>query len=616
MVGYPGDVFTWPDQVAFDRDAVVWYHRNNNDDLVYDKDVRTQGLEKVKDRIPNPLKDLTFGGLLAGDEMQPAGTATGRYIDTDFSAWRLRSRSPRKSHRLTVSLHTAQTPTVEAWRDELAKLAAAAGPGRDEAWKKHQTWWRRFWQRSAIFINPQAGEKDVGWQVGRNYQLFRYMLGCNAYGEYPTKFNGSLFTFDPGLMGGNYGRKETPDYRMWGGGSFTAQNQRLVYWPMLKSGDFDMMIPQFEFYRRALPAAEARTRVYWGHEGCSFTEQIEQFGLPIGSHYGWPGSRIRRRRRPDDFEPGVQVNTSCRYEFVHQLDFAFMILQYHRSSGKDIAAFMPFIDSSVTFFDRHYQFRARQRTGKPLDDAGHLVIYPSTGAETYVGARNPTDAIAGLKAVLSRLVELPERYVPATKRRQYKAMLGRVPPLPMTTKQGRRVIAPAESWERYQCGELTMLYPVFPFELYGIGRPDLPLAVDTWQTAPSSRREKDFICWAPGNIMTARLGLTAEAKDYAIKKFTCKSRRFGAFFEVTDYDQIPDVDHGGTGMIGLQDMLLQPVGKKLHLLPSWPPDWDVDFKLHAPRQTTVEAKVRGGKVQQLTVTPPARRNDVILPAGK
>ena len=38
----------------------------------------------------------------------------------------------------------------------------------------------------------------------------------------------------------------------------TAQNQRLVYWPMLKSGDFDMMPSQFDFYNRMLKKAELR----------------------------------------------------------------------------------------------------------------------------------------------------------------------------------------------------------------------------------------------------------------------------------------------------------------------------------------------------------------------
>ena len=65
------------------------------------------------------------------------------------------------------------------------------------------------------------------------------MLGCNAYSQWPTKFNGGLFTFDPMYV---YQIMEfTPDFRKWGGGTMTAQNQRLVYWPMLKSGDFDLM---------------------------------------------------------------------------------------------------------------------------------------------------------------------------------------------------------------------------------------------------------------------------------------------------------------------------------------------------------------------------------------
>jgi hypothetical protein len=207
---------------------------------------------------------------MSGDGMVPSGTSTGRYVDTDFKTWKLRSTKPAKVHELKVFLHTAQSPSIDDWKKELNNLASAAEPSRAQAFKKNLNWWSKFWDRSHIMLNPdKPGQNDKVWQIGRNYQLFRYMLGCNAYGEYPSKFNGSLFTTDPGFMGGKYGKGETPDFRAWGGGSFTAQNQRLVYWPMLKSGDFDMMGSQFDFYRRALSNAEIRTKVYWGHEGCS-----------------------------------------------------------------------------------------------------------------------------------------------------------------------------------------------------------------------------------------------------------------------------------------------------------------------------------------------------------
>jgi hypothetical protein len=621
MVGYPGKVQTYPDHVEFNEDGVLWYHRNNNDDLVFDKDVHGQGLDEVRDQLWNPLKDLTFGGLMSGDGMVPSGTSTGRYVDTDFKTWKLRSTKPAKVHELKVFLHTAQSPSTDDWRKELNKLASATEPSGAQAFKKNLNWWNKFWDRSHIMLNPdKPDQNDKVWQIGRNYQLFRYMLGCNAYGEYPSKFNGSLFTTDPGFMGGKYGKGETPDFRAWGGGSFTAQNQRLVYWPMLKSGDFDMMGTQFDFYRRALGAAEIRTKVYWGHEGCSFTEQIEQFGLPIGSHYGWTGSPIKRRNRPADFEFGVQVNTSCRYEFVHQLDFAYMILEYFRFSGKDISSYMPFIESAVTFYDQHYQFRCRQLTGKPLDESGHLVIYPSTGGESYVGARNPADSIAGLKAVLSRMLELPERYAPPEKKRQWRAMLKRVPSLPLREINGRSILSPAVSWTRYQCGEITQLYSVFPFGLYGIGKPDLQLAIDTWgyddllgdreQDEDLRKGPKSHFCWYQGNIFTARLGLTDEAKDYAIKRFTHPSRRYPTFWINPGFDQEPDVDHGGAGMIGLQEMLMQTDGAKIYLFGAWPKAWDVDFKLHAPHQTVVEGLWQDGELKNLKVTPEQRGKDV------
>jgi hypothetical protein len=65
-------------------------------------------------------------------------------------------------------------------------------------------------------------------------------------------------------------------------------------------------------------------------------------------------------------------------------------------------------------------------------------------------------------------------------------------------------------------------------------------------------------------------------------------------------------------MIGLQEMLMQADGKSIYLLPAWPKDWDVHFKLHAPHQTIVEATVKGGKITEMKVTPEARKRDVII----
>ncbi|MNB81312.1 hypothetical protein D3C81_186180 [compost metagenome] len=144
---------------------------------------------------------------------------------------------------------------------ETTECACHAAEEDQTAFGLAVSWWSAFWERSYIDINTTATEEDVGFQLARNYALFRYMLGCNAYGDYPTKFNGGLFTTDACYSVSANHEGKAPDFRAWGGGNFTAQNQRLVYWPMLKSGDFDMMMPQFEFYNRLLKNAELRTLV-------------------------------------------------------------------------------------------------------------------------------------------------------------------------------------------------------------------------------------------------------------------------------------------------------------------------------------------------------------------
>ena len=611
LVGYPGKVTMYPDHVEFHDGGVLWYHRNRGGDLVFDKEIVQQGLESVKERIPNPLRNRTFGGIVRGDGFAPAGTSGGCYAETDYRAWRLKSDSPRKKHRLAVYLHTVQTETVEDWQCGLEDLVRQAAAEPRCAWQKNLAWWDGYWKRSHVYINSRNEDSnDLPGQAGRNFQLFRYLLACNAYGCWPTKFNGSFFTYDPAFVGNKRSVKtETPDYRTWGGGSFTAQNQRLVYWPFLKNGDFDMMGPQFRFYLRALPAAELRTNVYWGHEGASFTEQLENFGLPAGSIYGWLGAESKWGRREPGTPVGVQ-SLGCVYQFGHQLDFSFMMLEYYRFTGEDISRYLPFIESSVRFFDEHYQYRLKKKTGKPLDENGHLVIYPSRACETYVNARNPADVIAGLNAVLSRLLELPNSMVSCEKKEQYRDMLKRVPPLPVKEKDGKPYLAGADSWERFAVGEIPQLYAVFPYGLYGVGLPDLELALFTWNdTLNDKRQKKAKEPWYQGGIFAARMGLEEYAAEVALFKIVDSGLRFPAFRDTDDW--CPDHNWMAVGMLGLQEMLMQTPGRKIYLFPAWPKDWNVDFKLHAPHQTTVECTYRDGRIERLEVTPKSRAADVV-----
>lgn len=590
-----------PDSVRYENNGVLFYHRNR-DSTVFDAIVAQQKLENVKSKLWNPLKNQTYGGWMAGSGLvADCATLDGKYADTPFSGFGLKSKAPSRRIHLSVYLHTDQQNDISVWKKGLLEVIAQSKQAERTARLKTLDWWKQYWQRSYIALN--VSKKDSAspvWQVGRNYQLFRYMLGCNAFGTYPTKFNGGLFTYDPVFVDTSY--HFTADHRNWGGGTFTAQNQRLVYWPMLKSGDFEMMTPQFEFYQRILGNAETRTRYYWGHEGASFTEQIENFGLPNYAEYG--------SRRPDGYDPGLEYNKWLEYLWDTSLEFCLMILEQERFAGSDISTYLPLIESCVVFFDEHYQYLAAKRSAAKLDQNGHLVLFPGSAAETYKMAYNSVTTVAGLKTVLERMLMLPSRYGTEAQRTRWKGILGRIPPLSFREMQGHRTIAPAQVWERIQNTEIPQLYPVFPYGIYGIGMPDLETAINTWKYDTEAIKNRNHTSWHQDNIFCARLGLTDEAAALTIKKLQDAARRFPAFWG-PGHDWVPDHNWGGSGMIGLQEMLMETVGDSIFILPSWPADWDVQFKLHAPLNTVVEGEWKGGKMMYLKVTPESRKDDVI-----
>ncbi|GGF23779.1 hypothetical protein GCM10011339_09850 [Echinicola rosea] len=595
-----GEVITYQDSIDFQNSGVLFYH-HNREKTVFDVAVAQQKMASVKRQMMNPIGNLIFGGVLEGNNLIRQGVKNGRYQDTDFKAYPLKSISPRQHHSFEIYLHTDQTASVEKWKSGLDSLVKTAKIASSEARKNTKAWWKDYWKRSYVVTDPQQkASNDTVWQIGRNYQLFRYMLGCNAYGSYPTKFNGGLFTVDP-----VYTKPDmpfTPDHRNWGGGTMTAQNQRLVYFPMLRSGDFDLMKPQFDFYLRMLKNAELRSQVYWEHEGASFTEQIENYGLPNPAEYNW--------KRPDDYDPGMQYNAWLEYQWDTVLEFCLMMLEQERYAGKDISEYIPFIESCLRFFDQHYQYLAQQRGAKSLDENGNLVLYPGSANETYKMAYNANSTISALQTVLKRLIASPSADSIAT----WQKMLERIPSLSFRELNGHRMLAPAKLWERINNTEVPQLYPVYPWGIYGIGRPDLQVATNTYLYDPDALEFRSHIGWKQDNIFAARLGLTAEAAKWTLKKMGDSGRRFPAFWG-PGFDWVPDHNWGGSGMIGMQEMLLQTDDKNIYLFPAWPKDWDVRFKLHAPHQTTVEAVLEGGQLKELNVLPKEREADIVNMLG-
>lgn len=105
--------------------------------------------------------------------------------------------------------------------------------------------------------------------------------------------------------------------------------------------------------------------------------------------------------------------------------------------------------------------------------------------------------------------------------------------------------------------------------------------------------------WSQDGQQAARLGLTEEAKANLIAKldFANKHHRFPVIWG-PNFDWTPDQDHGSNLLTTLQDMVMQSYDGTVYLLPAFPKDWEVSFRLHTPRHTVVTGHYKNGKWQQ------------------
>ena len=576
-----------------DGQTVRWYQRNVHS--IFKDNMKNQHMGDVVDQFPDPLINRTFGGVISGKGLKSKDDKT------------LATTAPVENIEIQIHPLTAQTKTADEWLLQLEeqRKTVDAAP-KSEAWEAHVKWWRSFWQRSWIDVTPSAetaqNNSNEAFEVSQAYTLQRWVQACAGRGAYPIKFNGSLFTVDAVDAFWKFpeGEYAGPDYMRWGG-PYWFQNTRLIYWPMVASGDYDQMAPLFTMYRNMLPLLKERARRYFGHDGVHFSETTEIWGLNRDVCFGKnnPGFYPTSTYMKYNWDCGLELSTMLLAYYQHTQDQAFV--------GETL---LPIADQVVTFYEQHYQ----------RDKDGKLHIYPSQALETWQNTENPTTVLAGMRVVLAGLLALPESLTTSDQRTRWTRVLGEIREVPIAEEAGKKWIKPAHVFSDKKNAEHPELYAVFPYPIYGVGKPDLEIGLETF----ARRANKRTGGWQQDAIQAALLGQTADAKSFLLQNITTENlmggdnekakrpdSRFPAFWG-PNFDWIPDQCNGSVILSTLQYMLMQTDGKKILLLPAWPAEWNADFKLHAPYNTTVEGRVVNGEVIDLKVIPESRQKDVII----
>ncbi|MCX7046919.1 MAG: DUF5703 domain-containing protein [Candidatus Sumerlaeota bacterium] len=560
---FPGSpAFSWPDTVLKSTpEQIGWFHRNAASPWL--ANLKLQKLDTLAQSDSDPILGRVFGAVVRGDNF----TATS---DTA-----LKTAQPVNTLSLRVHVLTRAGGTADEWRAALEKQvdAVEALPAADR-WTAHCRWWEGFWNRSWIYADGAKAAESVT----RAYTLQRWINACAGRGEFPIKFNGSIFVVDHADK-----RGFDADFRAWGG-CYWWQNTRLIYWSMLTAGDFDLMPALFGMYMKALPSRQLATKTYYGHSGAFYPETMTFWGACNDRNYG-----PDRTNKAD----GLTDNQFIRRYWQGGIEMIALMLDYYdltQDAKFRDDTLLPFATQIIAFFDQHWK---RGPDGK-------ILFHPSQSLETWWDCANPLPEIAGLRYVIPRLQQIAGANT-------WQKTLDDLPPVPLSADKKRLV--PAEKFASKHNSENTELYAVFPYRLYGAGQPDLPIARDTF----AARANRHNGGWCQDAIQAACLGLG----DETARMLAARAGRVAPGFRFPaiwgpNFDWMPDQDHGTGGMSALQRMLIQYEGRKILVLPAWPKDWNVAFKLHAPYNTTVEGICRNGKLEQLEVLPPDRQKDVVI----
>ena len=207
-------------------------------------------------------------------------------------------------------------------------------------------------------------------------------------------------------------------------------------------------------------------------------------------------------------------------------------------------------------------------------------MIPVSSLETWQLCVNDAPDVAGLTAVCENLLhrdDLPESLAALA-----KSLAPAVPPLPLEETESGTVLAPCEIKivTVPHNSENPELYAVFPFDLFGLAKPGLEIARETYRR----RANRLDGGWSQDPLDAALLGLTGEAAAHLIRQTgpgAMDERALFPAFWGPNFDETPDQDHGGMTALCLIRMLLQPRSgdKRFEAFPAWQEEWDVRFRL-------------------------------------
>jgi len=346
--------------------------------------------------------------------------------------------------------------------------------------------------------------------------------------------------------------------------------------------------------------------------------------------------------RPPSMPAWLEGNPYLRYDFagdaptLEAIHLLVLDRFLYTNDQKTLKSDMNMIRMAVRFFK--YMFVDSLPENQNCD-MKLLRIFPTQSLESLWCGFPPTQqncctndmpTLAALTSVLRRLLQLPPELVDTRDRDEWSTLFSQLPPLPTTTTLNAAYYCPAP----LKNVEAPEMYAVHPYRIYTVARrlasdfdPSAPSSVDiaikSWNTNTLAQSNTG---WTQGVMNAALLGMVDEAANMVLERANNTAPADGYRYpgfppHLQDYE--PSADHYAVFNHALQLMLLQPtdigaaddpddVAPVAVLFPTWPCQWNVNARIHAPRGTVIMVTLEHGEVTALDVSPPAMADRIII----
>ena len=429
--------------------------------------------------------------------------------------------------------------------------------------KKHDAWWKQYWQASNIQIQSRDSLANY---VENFWYLHLYQMAIGNRGKYPIKFNeGNWIT--------------NKDEREWGGG-YWHLNQQYTHMAMLAANHLEFLDNYYEPLYKNLELLKASSLDLWKHPGAFMHETHSPDGVP------YKGNRQNIYNDTPQWT-GLIFSTGCEVAFqMHQYGLYRDDVKYMREKV------YPFMREACLFYMHHLK----------KDDQGTYYLYPANAHENFWRVKNPITDLAAIRACFPILIKMYDQFGgDQNEKLKFQEILEHLSPYPKGkwlvrgNRDMRGVIAGVDTTVDMFATAIIVAdsvihnrhgidyYTVYPFELTLPGKPGYETALNTFH----NRFYKE-IKWGLQHDMlpAALLKLPDETRDIIADYLDISTSKKGGF---TKYGDLFSVSQG------LNLMLLQSHDGIIELFPACPKNWDASFKLRAEGSVLVEAKKEKNK---------------------